>query len=401
MSRSIFSSHILPAAASSAIAGAVNYGFLGHSFRGAGVGALAGLFYSATHDILKTKSENGFINHSFAILTSVLLTYGISKAAAAAGLIAAPTLAGFGALVGSAILVNLITRLIFKPRTPEPVSAKPKLSQLPPQQASAKHFDSVRLEPVQPGPEPLGHVLPGHVNIEPQQNQRPLLPVVNPVPVQPKTIVPSTPPAAQPREAHVKAEPQKTTPPDQPKAAAEKPPEPPSQAAEKPGSVLAPQAPNNKATPSLKEFVASQDFQNCTNWLTDLKNIEDNKWIHNRDGRYVITGGGASFLPFAQTAVSWRNKHTPEQLAQDLQNSTEIFARTLPELITLHNNIQEKAAVRVEIEKIRLCNKEALRKLHSLKKTYQDSPKVLLAIQNLMNTLEQNQRVFNNAIRLA
>ncbi|MCE5318607.1 MAG: hypothetical protein LLG04_14745, partial [Parachlamydia sp.] len=107
MSRSLFLSHLLPAAASSATAGIIDYGLFEHSFRGAGIGALAGLVYSATHDILQSKKcENSLINHSVAFLTSAILTYAVSAAAAAAGLIAMPSLAVLSALFATAIIVN-------------------------------------------------------------------------------------------------------------------------------------------------------------------------------------------------------------------------------------------------------------------------------------------------------
>lgn len=369
MSRNLILSHLLPAAASSAVAGLVNYGILQHSFRGVGIGALAGLVYSATHDILKAKkSESSLFNHSAAILASAILTYGISAAAAAAGLIAMPTLAGIAALITTAIIVDSVTRLIFMPRKPEAEVAKPP-----------------RVTPRRQVPAPVKQIE------QPQVNQPEVSPVPNPAPAQAAPDVPQ--PAAAPL---LPPEPPKALTPEPPKPAPENPPAPPSQPAPQPAPIAAPPlvpTPPTADQQTVDQFLASSDFKNCTAWLEDFANIDTSKWFHKSadKGRYVTTGGNASIIPGAQTFASLVNKHTNEKLAQDLQASTKIFADILPKIVTTHNSCQDKTSIHKEIEKINKDIKSALKKLPLLKKTYKSDSKVQEEITNLMNTLRHNQ----------
>lgn len=143
--------HVLPAGLGAAVAvGVSEYGALaGKAFftglralPSAGLGAVAGIFYSATYDMLPAKT--GFRNlahHAIALLTSAVLTYGVTFAAATAGVIAMPTLTSLGALFAAAVLSNMLFRAIFggshprkepevKPAPPtkpptEPTPAKP------------------------------------------------------------------------------------------------------------------------------------------------------------------------------------------------------------------------------------------------------------------------------------
>lgn len=112
--RTITMSHLLPAVTASAVSGFADFALSASLLRGASLGGLAGIVYSATHHILnKTfEIESGFGKHSVAVITSALLTYGIASAAAAVGLIAMPSLAAFAALFAAAITVDAIFRMI-------------------------------------------------------------------------------------------------------------------------------------------------------------------------------------------------------------------------------------------------------------------------------------------------
>src|ERR1700722_15585833 len=115
--------HLLPAAYSAAVPAAVaKWGRLLHpglSFGvkvlpAAGLGALAGIFYSATYHFLcsKTALSDGF-KRSIAVLTSSAATVAISFAASSAGLFAMPTLPVLAGLIATSLLVNMLARTLF------------------------------------------------------------------------------------------------------------------------------------------------------------------------------------------------------------------------------------------------------------------------------------------------
>ena len=133
MRTSVLFDHLLPSASAATVAGVVDYAFFGSLLRGAGVGCIAGVVYSATHDILENslKSKSGFVNHSVAIITSASITYGVALAAASAGLIAMPTLASFGALYAMAIAVDIIFRAFLNEKPKAPPAAPPPVKEAP------------------------------------------------------------------------------------------------------------------------------------------------------------------------------------------------------------------------------------------------------------------------------
>ncbi len=117
----------------------------------AGLGIISGIFYSATFDLLASHTHfHPIAIHAISILTSAIATYSIALAAAAAGIIAMPSLATLGAVVAAATIANFVIRLIFK------------------------------------GPYPSKPILPANVQLHPPRQRVPIWPVVAPA-INPKS----------------------------------------------------------------------------------------------------------------------------------------------------------------------------------------------------------------------
>lgn len=168
-------SHLLPAITASAASGLADYALSASLLRGAGLGAIAGAVYSATHDALSKKFEvkNGFVAHSVAIITSAVMTFGAVFLAAAAGAMEMPSLATLGAIFAAAITVDALFRAFVAHFTKNEPKKKDVQNPVP--------------APAQPVPPPVPVADPVPVN--------PAVPVADPTAIK----VPPVNPPPQPR----------------------------------------------------------------------------------------------------------------------------------------------------------------------------------------------------------
>lgn len=119
--------HLLPAAVGAVcVSGVTATGPLVHPtlatglgvFPAAGLGVLAGLFYSATYDLLSSQiSLPNLTKHAISFLTSGTAVYGIALAVSTAGWMVMPSAMALGAVITTAILVDIFCRWLFCPET--------------------------------------------------------------------------------------------------------------------------------------------------------------------------------------------------------------------------------------------------------------------------------------------
>ncbi|MCE5318839.1 MAG: hypothetical protein LLG04_15945, partial [Parachlamydia sp.] len=252
-------------------------------------------------------------------------------------------------------------------------------------------------------PSPQEPVKP--VQAEPQPNQLPV-----PVVVQPKVAPAPAPSVTPPQPAPVKApplpqaQPQVALPPAQPQPPAGTPATPPSQDATNATPAPVQPAPQQAPSQTLEEILASPDFIKCTDWLSDFKNIEAQKWIHKSadKGRFVKTANKYAIIPGAQTAAKWMNKHSSEKLAKDLHESADIYERILPAMVSLFDSSNDKTNIEHAIGIMMPNIQHATNKLALLKATYQGDLLVPPAVDKLTRILTENsQAMFQAMSRIA
>jgi protein-tyrosine phosphatase len=125
----------------------------------------------------------------------------------------------------------------------------------------------------------------------------------------------------------------------------------------------------------------------CTTALYDLSQIEPNSSVHkDRTGRFINTAHGYQSL---QSLANWwkGGSHTPEKLAKDINQFRVTFNKATRDIMIPYSGIDNSTILRLVHIRLKEAIGDEKHGLIALEKTYENDPKVKMAVQKLMEEL--------------